>query len=179
MLEKEIKRRLSLIFLVSFCHVILPTRQNISNKNQQKIFDVKFSIKRRKRANSMQSKQSSPQENMSHSEKNIALDLTLTSTVTHTNLRSELLYETGEAPLCKRHERLRKLEIQKKEKRNSHSQPRKMLSRNLNTVQNVFRKNPLQKKLDDFGIKMKVDFSTRRKVFPLDHERLVRQCYLI
>ena len=108
----------------------------------------------------------------SHKNRLLSLDLTLPSTISSASINPALLFdETQQYKLCRKHER----EKQAKSSNGSAAPQSKgvigPLSKNMRKVQNMLFTSPLQKKLNHYGIKIKVSFSTKRKVFPLDDER--------
>ena len=96
-------------------------------------------------------------------------DLTIPSTVSCVSINPALLFDDSQQyKLCRKHEQ------EKQAKSNNGSAasskgPIGPVSKNLKKVRNMLFTSPLQKKLIHYNIKIKVDFSTKRKVFLLDN----------
>ena len=99
----------------------------------------------------------------------LTLDLTIPSTISRTSANPALLFdESQQYKLCSKHEH----EKQAKSNENCKG-PIGLVCKNWKKVQSLFFTSPLQKKLNYYGIKIKVDFATKRKVTPLDTEKYV------
>ena len=103
----------------------------------------------------------------------IPLDLTLPSTVSQVSINPALLFdETLHYKLCKKHEKERQAKAAANNNGTDGSKGRMgPVVKQIRRVQNMVLVSPLQKKLNFYGVKIKVSFATKRKVTPLDAKK--------